>query len=141
MQRTLDAIEQFRREIKGHYVRLFAIATSAVRRADNGEDFSKRVAELLGTPLRVLPGEEEATASYRGALTAFGKLRGERVGVLDIGGGSTEYAVGAGAEPEKVARAKSARYGLPKRCPSSPGAMARLRRRLSSVRAKLLAKR
>lgn len=102
MQRTLDAIGQLHRAVKGHYIRLFAVATSALRRAENGEEFARRVQALLGTPLRVLSGEEEATASYRGALTAFGELRGERVGVLDVGGGSTEYAVGTSSEPERV---------------------------------------
>jgi exopolyphosphatase/guanosine-5'-triphosphate,3'-diphosphate pyrophosphatase len=102
MQRTLDAVEQLLRVARGHYVRLFAVATSALRRAENGEDFGRRVSDVLGVPLRVLTGEEEATASYRGALTAFGPLRGERVGVLDIGGGSTEYALGGSLEPERV---------------------------------------
>ena len=101
MQRTLDAIAQLQRAVKGHYVRLFAVATSALRRAENGDDFSQRIEALLGTPLRILSGEEEATASYRGALTALGELRGERVGVLDVGGGSTEYATGTSTEPEK----------------------------------------
>ncbi|HLY03228.1 MAG TPA: hypothetical protein VKR56_12130 [Candidatus Cybelea sp.] len=102
MQRTLEAIGQFHRAVKGHYIRLFAVATSALRRADNAEQFTQRIEALLGTPLRILSGEEEAAASYRGALTAFGELRGERVGVLDTGGGSTEYATGTSTEPEKV---------------------------------------
>ena len=102
MARTLDAIGQFQRAIRGHYVRLFAISTSALRRADNGEAFAQRVQERLGVPLRILSGEEEAIASYRGGLTAFATLRGERVGVLDTGGGSTEYAAGTSTEPESV---------------------------------------
>ncbi|MGB6951163.1 MAG: hypothetical protein WBE15_04380, partial [Candidatus Cybelea sp.] len=102
MARTLDAIAQLQRAIRGHYVRLFAISTSALRRADNGEAFAQRVQEMLGVPLRILSGEEEAIASYRGGLTAFGALRGERAGVLDVGGGSTEYAAGTSTEPESV---------------------------------------
>jgi exopolyphosphatase / guanosine-5'-triphosphate,3'-diphosphate pyrophosphatase len=102
MQRTLDAIAQLSRAIRGHYVRLFAVATSALRRAENAEEFAERVRTLLGVPLRVLTGEEEATASYRGALTALGTLRGERVGVLDTGGGSTEYAAGSSLRPDNV---------------------------------------
>lgn len=102
MQRTLDAIAQLARALHGHYVRLFAVGTSALRRAENGEEFGERVTAQLGVPLRVLTGDEEAAASYRGALTAFGTLRGERVGVIDTGGGSTEYAVGDSLEPESV---------------------------------------
>jgi exopolyphosphatase / guanosine-5'-triphosphate,3'-diphosphate pyrophosphatase len=102
MERTLEAVRQFARTVRGHYVRMFAVTTSAMRRAENGEGFSARVQSLLGAPLRVLSGEEEAEASYRGALTALGELRGERVGVVDVGGGSTEYAIGTSAQPEKV---------------------------------------
>ena len=102
MQRTLDAVAQLMRALRGHYVRLFAVATSALRRAENGEEFAERVQSLLGVPLRVLSGEEEAEASYRGALTAFDKLNGERVGVVDTGGGSTEYATGDSLKPESV---------------------------------------
>ncbi|MFY9719378.1 MAG: hypothetical protein WAK16_07015 [Candidatus Cybelea sp.] len=102
MARTLETVTQFARTVKGHYIRIFAVTTSAMRRAENGEAFTQRVQSLLGTPLRVLSGEEEATASYRGALTALGELRGERVGVLDAGGGSTEYAIGTSTQPEQV---------------------------------------
>lgn len=102
MERTLAAVGQLVRAVRGHYVRLFAVATSALRRAENAAAFEQRVADMLGVPLRVLSGEEEAAASYRGALTAFGTSRGERVGVIDVGGGSTEYAAGDSTEPERV---------------------------------------
>ena len=101
MQRTLNAIAQLQRSIRGRYVRLFAIATSALRRADNADEFVSAVSDKLGVPLRILSGDEEAAASYRGAITAFETLRGERVGVADVGGGSTEYAIGTGAEAER----------------------------------------
>jgi exopolyphosphatase/guanosine-5'-triphosphate,3'-diphosphate pyrophosphatase len=121
MQRTLEAIGQFQRAVKGHYIRLFAVATSALRRAENAEDFSQRIEALLGTPLRTLSGEEEAAASYRGALTAFGELRGERVGVLDVGGGSTEYAVGTSTEPEKVISCETGAVRLTEAVPELAG--------------------
>lgn len=102
MRRTLDAIRQLQRSVRGHYVRIFAVATSAVRRAENGDEFAAQVQAILGVPLRVLSGEEEAAASYRGAITAFGALHGQRVGVVDTGGGSTEYAVGTSASAEQL---------------------------------------
>ncbi len=101
MQRTLDAIARLQRSIRGRYVRLFAIATSALRRADNADEFVAAVSDKLGVPLRILSGDEEAAASYRGAITAFETLRGERVGVADVGGGSTEYAIGTSTGPER----------------------------------------
>lgn len=102
MQRTLDAIRDHFRAARGHYIRLYAIATSALRRADNGALFAEAVHDALGVPLRVLTGDEEASASYRGAITAFGQLHHEEVGVIDTGGGSTEYAIGAGHSPERT---------------------------------------
>jgi exopolyphosphatase / guanosine-5'-triphosphate,3'-diphosphate pyrophosphatase len=121
MQRTLDAIAQYSRAIRGHYVRLFAVATSALRRAENGEEFAQRVSESLGVPLRVLSGEEEAAASYRGALTAFDNLRNERVGVLDIGGGSTEYATGDSPQPEKLVSCEIGAVRLTEAVPALAG--------------------
>lgn len=102
MRRTLDAISQLHRSIRGHYVRLFAIATSALRRAENGDEFAQRIEEMLGVPLRTLSGEEEAAASYRGAITVLRARPGERLGVADTGGGSTEYATGIGTTPEHL---------------------------------------
>ena len=121
MQRTLDAVGQLARTVKGHYVRLFAIATSALRRAENGEEFAERVRAVLGVPLRVLSGEEEAAASYRGALTALGTPLGERVGVLDVGGGSTEYAVGDSLRPEDVVSCEIGAVRLTEALPSLAG--------------------
>ncbi len=102
VQRTLDAIRDHMRAIRGHYIRLYAVATSALRRADNGDVFAEAVHDLIGVPLRVLSGDEEASGSYRGAITAFGQLHSEEVGVIDTGGGSTEYAIGAGHSPERT---------------------------------------
>ncbi len=103
MKRTLDAVRSHVRAVRGHYLRIFCIATSAVRRADNQEAFGERVRSLTGTPLRVLDGAEEADASYRGALTVLDPHRqAPRVGVIDTGGGSTEYAIGDGTHPERT---------------------------------------
>jgi len=121
VRRTLDAIRQLHRSIRGHYVRLFALATSAVRRAENGDEFAAAVQELLGVPLRVLGGDEEATASYRGAITAFGALHGERVGVIDTGGGSTEYAVGTLSVPERLVSCEIGAVRLTEAVPALAG--------------------
>jgi exopolyphosphatase / guanosine-5'-triphosphate,3'-diphosphate pyrophosphatase len=121
MQRTLDAVAQLHRAVRGHYVRLFAVATSALRRADNGDEFAQRVQGVLGVPLRVLSGEEEAAASYRGARTAFGTLRDQRVGVVDVGGGSTEYAVGDSPSPESVVSCETGAVRLTEALPALAG--------------------
>ncbi len=102
IQRTLDAVHSHFHAVRGHYLRLYTIATSAVRRASNGADFVKAVTGITGVPVHVLSGDEEAAASYRGAITALGTLHGEEVGVVDTGGGSTEYAIGDGPIPGRT---------------------------------------
>ena len=121
IRRTIEAIEQLHRAVRGHYVRLFAVATSAVRRADNGAEFADRVHDVLGVPLRILSGDEEAEASYRGAITAFGALHGERVGVVDTGGGSTEYAVGTATTPERLVSCEIGAVRLTEAVPALAG--------------------
>lgn len=74
--------------------RIEAVATSAVRDAENSELFLARVKQATGLRLRVLNGEDEARLSFRSALAHFDLGRGRTV-VLDIGGGSLELALAA----------------------------------------------
>lgn len=73
------------------------VATSASRDADNADDFKARLARA-GLELDIIPGEREAALSFAGASSAF---PGERVVVVDVGGGSTEIIAGqAGGTPD-----------------------------------------
>lgn len=101
--RTLRALERLHRELAGRYDRLWAVTTSAVRRADNAAVFLELVRERFGVQMDVLSGPEEARAAYRGAAAAVRPIPGERIGVVDSGGGSTEFAIGSGTEPDAVA--------------------------------------
>ena len=76
--------------------RVNAIATSAVRDADNGSAFVAELRERFALSARVLDGEEEARATYVGATSE--SPPDEPTLVVDIGGGSTEMVVGRGAE-------------------------------------------
>lgn len=76
--------------------RVTAIATSAVRDASNGEAFIAELRERFALSARVLDGEEEALATYRGATAEEPPTIPTLV--IDIGGGSTEMIVGTGAE-------------------------------------------
>ena len=58
-----------------------------MRRAADGADFTADVRALTGVEPHILSGDEEATYSFLGATSAIGG--DERVGVLDVGGGST----------------------------------------------------
>jgi exopolyphosphatase/guanosine-5'-triphosphate,3'-diphosphate pyrophosphatase len=73
-----------------------AIATSAVRDADNGGAFVAELRERFALSARVLDGEEEARLTYLGA-TSERAPDGSTL-VIDIGGGSTELVVGTGDE-------------------------------------------
>lgn len=71
---------------------IFVFATSAVRDAANGEEFTARCEAASGTNVEIITGEEEAVLSYIGAS------EGGRCGVIDIGGGSTEFTIGEDAQ-------------------------------------------
>jgi exopolyphosphatase/guanosine-5'-triphosphate,3'-diphosphate pyrophosphatase len=73
-----------------------AIATSAVRDSENGSAFVAELRERFALSARVLDGEEEARLTYLGATAE--RPPDEPTLVIDIGGGSTELIVGAGAE-------------------------------------------
>jgi exopolyphosphatase/guanosine-5'-triphosphate,3'-diphosphate pyrophosphatase len=69
--------------------RIVAVATAAVREAENGAWFVRRVRQELDIPLRIIDAETEAALSYRSVAHHF-RLAGERTLVADIGGGSLE---------------------------------------------------
>jgi exopolyphosphatase/guanosine-5'-triphosphate,3'-diphosphate pyrophosphatase len=82
-------------------IRTEAIATSAVRDAINGAAFLTRVRQETGLKVRVLDGEEEARLAFRSALAHFELGRGRAV-VMDIGGGSVEFALSAEGLVERL---------------------------------------
>jgi len=71
-----------------------AVATSAVRDAENGAEFIASVREVTGVRVRILDGDEEARLSYNSALAHFDLGTGRSV-VMDIGGGSLELTLSA----------------------------------------------
>ncbi len=90
-ERTLAAVDDYVGKIRAFGARVACIATSAMRRASDGDDFAAELTRRIGASPRILTGDEEATYSFLGATHA---VEGdERVGVLDVGGGSSELAV------------------------------------------------
>lgn len=75
--------------------RIRVVATAAIRRAANARELAEAVAARTGLTMDVLEGEEEARLAYRGAADAVGAV--DTLAVIDVGGGSTEIAVGEGA--------------------------------------------
>jgi exopolyphosphatase / guanosine-5'-triphosphate,3'-diphosphate pyrophosphatase len=70
------------------------VATAAIRSAANRDEFAEVVGERGGVEVSILEGEEEARLAFLGATRTLGERLEGRVGVVDVGGGSTEIAVG-----------------------------------------------
>ena len=70
------------------------VATAVIRRAANQDEFCRAMREHGGVDVHVLDGEEEARLAFLGATRTLGRPLEGRVGVVDVGGGSTEIAVG-----------------------------------------------
>jgi exopolyphosphatase/guanosine-5'-triphosphate,3'-diphosphate pyrophosphatase len=73
---------------------LKAVATAAIRGAANRDEFVAVLRETGGVDVSVLDGEEEARLAFVGATRTLGHDLDGVVGVVDVGGGSTEIAVG-----------------------------------------------
>jgi len=87
--RVRNVLSDYRRELERLSAeRVLAIATSAVRDAENGEAFLGEVEWSYGFTTRLLTGEEEAELTLRGVATE--RPVDDRTVVLDVGGGSTE---------------------------------------------------
>jgi len=77
-----------------------AVATAAVRDAPNRDELVGAVERDTGLALRVLSGQEEARLSFIGATRVLAEEIPDPVAVVDVGGGSTELAIGTpGGEP------------------------------------------
>jgi len=96
MQAALQVLSKFRRLAESHQVdRIEAVATSAVREAENGGQFLKAIFEQTGIRARVISGTEEARLIHLAA--SYGVGLSNDVGVtVDIGGGSVEITRGTG---------------------------------------------
>jgi exopolyphosphatase / guanosine-5'-triphosphate,3'-diphosphate pyrophosphatase len=96
MHAALQVLSKFRRLAESHQVdRIEAVATSAVREAENGGEFLKAIIEQTGIRARVISGPEEARLIHLAAAYGVG-MSGEVTVAVDIGGGSVEITHGTG---------------------------------------------
>jgi exopolyphosphatase/guanosine-5'-triphosphate,3'-diphosphate pyrophosphatase len=72
-----------------------AVATAAVREASNGEQVATAIGEVAGVRVDVLSEEEEGRLAFIGATKGLGPPVEGRIGVVDVGGGSTEIIIGS----------------------------------------------
>lgn len=98
LARTLAACRDYAAQIRSLDVeRVRFVATSASRDATNRDEFFDGVRAAFGVEAEVVSGDEEATLSFAGATQELG-LDKDVVApylVVDIGGGSTEFVLGA----------------------------------------------
>jgi exopolyphosphatase/guanosine-5'-triphosphate,3'-diphosphate pyrophosphatase len=73
---------------------IVAVATAAIRHAANREELVAAVEHAGGMPLTVLSDEEEARLSFVGATRTLLQPADGTIAVIDVGGGSTELAIG-----------------------------------------------
>ncbi len=101
IERVLAAVAGYREAIDRHQVaHTIAVATSAMRDAANGEDLREELQMRHGVDARTISGEEEARLTFLGATGARPPST-TRTLVIDIGGGSTEFVLGAaGTQPD-----------------------------------------
>ena len=94
MHRAFDALDEYAMLIAEYQPEVTRFcATSAARDAENAADFTDAVRERIGVEVEVIGGDEEARASFDGAMRAVVDGQ-EPFLVLDIGGGSTELILG-----------------------------------------------
>jgi exopolyphosphatase/guanosine-5'-triphosphate,3'-diphosphate pyrophosphatase len=80
------------RELGAEEIR--AVATAAVREASNGPAVAAAISAAAGVDVDILSGEEEGRLSFIGATKGLGHPAEGQVGVVDVGGGSTEVILG-----------------------------------------------
>lgn len=100
LERTFAAVDDYARLVQRHHAGAVRfVATSASRDVRNRREFVDGVRRRLGVEPEVITGAEEAALSFRGAVSALppGLDPQDRVLVVDLGGGSTEFVVGTAA--------------------------------------------
>ncbi|MCU1748015.1 Ppx/GppA family phosphatase [Pseudomonas sp. 6D_7.1_Bac1] len=99
LDRGWQALARFGKKLRGFEAgRVRAVATSAVREADNAQLFLSSAERHLGFRIDVISGHEEAQLVYAGVAHTIPGTASKRL-VVDIGGGSTELILGQGVHP------------------------------------------
>lgn len=97
MNRVIASLKEYKAIIEKDFSEvdeLIVTATSAVRDARNRDSFIQKVKEETGLEIRLLSGDEEAKCTFNGAISVLNAKEKDTFFVLDIGGGSTELALG-----------------------------------------------
>jgi exopolyphosphatase/guanosine-5'-triphosphate,3'-diphosphate pyrophosphatase len=99
---TLACLARFGERLRGFDpANVRAVATNTFRVARNAAQFLPRAQAALGFPIDVIAGHEEARLIYLGVAHLLPPGDAPRL-VVDIGGGSTEFIIGRGMQPERL---------------------------------------
>ncbi len=101
-ERALKALARFAERLRGlppEMVR--AVGTNSLRVARNSAEFIPQAERVLGFPIEVIAGKEEARLIYLGVAHGLPPSSEHRL-VIDIGGGSTEFIIGSGLSPIRL---------------------------------------
>jgi exopolyphosphatase/guanosine-5'-triphosphate,3'-diphosphate pyrophosphatase len=100
MDRAMAVLQRYKKISESNRVtRIITIATAAVRESNNAREFINRVRKEVGLDVQVLPGIEEARLIAL-AVSEVTDFNGRHALIIDIGGGSTEFVITDGTEPE-----------------------------------------
>jgi exopolyphosphatase/guanosine-5'-triphosphate,3'-diphosphate pyrophosphatase len=98
--KALEALAKFAERLRGfRRGAVRAVGTNALRVAKNSPQFLREARQVLGFPIEVISGREEARLIYLGVAHAMPASAQRRL-VVDVGGGSTEFIIGTGLEPK-----------------------------------------
>lgn len=98
-QRALNCLKRFSERIRGlpsGAVRV--VGTNTLRVAKNAAQFLAQAEAILGVPIEIIAGHEEARLIYIGVSHFLPRTNEKRL-VVDIGGGSTEFIIGQRYRP------------------------------------------
>ncbi len=91
--RGINALKAHKKMLDLHEVdKVIAFATAAIRDAENGKEFIKKVKQETDIDITIISGDKEASLIYDGVKSCV-PMTEEKVLVIDIGGGSTEFII------------------------------------------------
>lgn len=101
-ERALACLSRFAQRLSGMPASgVQIVGTNALRVARNAHEFIHRAEEVLGFPVEIIAGREEARLIYLGVSHTLSDDAGRRL-VIDIGGGSTEFIIGERFEAQEL---------------------------------------
>lgn len=108
LEKAVRDINAFKRSAKKLGAEeIYAVATQAVRGAENRDEVTTTIREITGIKIEVISGKKEAELTYLGAITGIGRLKPLRI-MFDIGGASSEFVL---ARRERILKATSLPIG------------------------------